>query len=161
MLAEHPPLKLECIDRLHLNVYVPLLQSLAGVPYFFREVRGHPVPSSASMARITWRFVNELERYAECEGADLIRFQGGERRDERTQHHVDDLDQYEIRGVRHDSVGVKLEGLDGSLLGEQPFDIEAGVDDQLQRSRPLANSGAERRPTSRYTCLAPTGVRRC
>ena len=68
VLAEHTTLELECIDRLYLNVYVALLQSPAGVSYFFRQVRGHPVPSSALMAPMTRRFVNELERYAQREG---------------------------------------------------------------------------------------------
>ena len=35
VLAEHTTLELECIDRLYLNVYVALLQSPAGVSYFF------------------------------------------------------------------------------------------------------------------------------
>ncbi len=81
-------LELECIDRLYLNVYVPLLQSPAGAAHFFREVRGHPVPSSALMAPMTRHFVGALERYAESEGLDLIRFERGERKDERTQQYL-------------------------------------------------------------------------
>ena len=88
VLAEHTTLELECIDRLYLNVYVALLQSPAGVSYFFRQVRGHPVPSSALMAPMTRRFVNELERYAQREGVDLIRFERGERKDERTRAYL-------------------------------------------------------------------------
>ena len=84
VLAEHTTLELECIDRLYLNVYVPLLQSPAGASYFFRQIRGHPVPSSALMAPMTRRFVNEWERYAQREGVDLIRFERGERKDDRT-----------------------------------------------------------------------------
>ena len=42
VLDEHTTLELECIGRLYLNVYVPLLQSPAGVAHFFRHVRGHP-----------------------------------------------------------------------------------------------------------------------
>ena len=38
VLAEHTTLELECIDRLYLNVYVPLLQSPAGASYFFRQI---------------------------------------------------------------------------------------------------------------------------
>ena len=90
VLDEHTTLSLECIDRLYLNVYVPLLQSPAGASHFFRQVRGHPVPSSALMAPMTRRFVNELERYAEREGVDLIRFERGERKDERTQRYLRD-----------------------------------------------------------------------
>ena len=39
VLAEHTTLTLECIDRLYLNVCVPLLQSPGGVSYFLRQVR--------------------------------------------------------------------------------------------------------------------------
>ena len=60
VLDEHTTLELECIDRLYLNVYVPLLHSPAGVAHFFRHVRGYPVPSSALMAPMTRRFVEEI-----------------------------------------------------------------------------------------------------
>ena len=40
VLDEHTTLELECIDRMYLNVYVPMLQTGAGTWYFFREARG-------------------------------------------------------------------------------------------------------------------------
>ena len=40
------------------------------------------------MAPMTRRFVNELERYAQREGVDLIRFERGERKDERTRAYL-------------------------------------------------------------------------
>jgi hypothetical protein len=30
-------LDLECIDRMYLNAYIPILQTEGGVEYFFRE----------------------------------------------------------------------------------------------------------------------------
>ena len=88
LLAEHTTLELECIDRMYLNLYVPLLQSGAGASYFFRKIRGNPVPSSALMAPMTRRFVDALERYARERHIDLIRFDRGERKDERTQAYL-------------------------------------------------------------------------
>ena len=88
VLSEHTTLELECIDRLYLNAYVPMLQSGAGAAYFFRKIRGNPVPSSALMAPMTRRFVSALERYAQREGVDLIRFDRGERKDARTQAYL-------------------------------------------------------------------------
>ena len=44
VLSRHTMLTLECIDRMYLNVYVPLLQTGAGAAHFFREIRGRPVP---------------------------------------------------------------------------------------------------------------------
>ena len=68
ILSQHTTLTLECIDRLYLNVYVPVLQRAAGAAYFFRKVRGASVPSSALMAPITQRFVEAIKRYAERNG---------------------------------------------------------------------------------------------
>lgn len=47
VLADHTTLTLECVDRMYLNVYVPLLQRAAGAAYFFRcEARPYrPRPS--------------------------------------------------------------------------------------------------------------------
>ena len=53
VLSRHTTLTLECIDRMYLNVYVPLLQTGAGVAYFFRKLHGRPVPSSVLMAPLT------------------------------------------------------------------------------------------------------------
>ena len=88
VLDEHSTLELECIDRMYLNVYVPVLQTGAGASYFFRRIRGNPMPSSALMAPMTRRFVADLEGFAKREGVDLIRFERGERKDERTKEYV-------------------------------------------------------------------------
>ena len=88
VLAEHATLELECIDRMYLNVYVPMLQSGAGTAHFFRQVRGNPVPSSALMAPMTRRFVADMERFARDEGVDLVRFERFERKDDRTQAYL-------------------------------------------------------------------------
>ena len=88
VLAEHTTLELECIDRMYLNVYVPVLQTGAGAAHFLRQVRGNPVPSSALMAPMTRRFVSGMERFAEREGVELVRFDRFERKDDRTQAHL-------------------------------------------------------------------------
>ena len=88
VLAEHTTLELECIDRMYLNVYVPMLQSGAGTAYFFREIRGNPVPSSALMAPMTNRFVAGLKRFAADHDIDVVRFARHERKDDRTQAYL-------------------------------------------------------------------------
>ena len=88
VLAEHTTLELECIDRMYLNVYVPMLRTGAGTACFFRKIRGNPVPSSALMEPMTRRFVGALERYAAHAGVDLIRFDRGERKDDRTKEYL-------------------------------------------------------------------------
>ncbi len=74
VLNAHTTLALECIDRMYLNVYVPILQTGAGTSYFFRKIRGNPVPSSALMAPMTRGFVRAIERYAEQQAIDVVHF---------------------------------------------------------------------------------------
>ena len=88
VLSRHTMLSLECVDRMYLNVYVPLLQSAAGAAHFFRKMRGAAWPSSVLMAPITERFVNAIKSYAERNGIDMVSFRRGERKDERTQKYL-------------------------------------------------------------------------
>lgn len=91
VLSEHATLELECLDRLYLNGYVPLLQTGAGASWFFRRVRGNPVPSSALMAPMTRRFVAGLEALA-AETGGVVRFARGERKDDVTKARLRDWD---------------------------------------------------------------------
>ena len=88
VLSDHVELELECLDRIYLNGYVPLLQGGGGAAYFFRKIRGNPVPSSALMAPMTRAFVANIERYARDHGIDLIRFEKGKRKDDMTQDYL-------------------------------------------------------------------------
>ena len=88
ILSQHTTLALECVDRLYLNVYVPVLQRAAGAAYFFRKMRGAAVPSSVLMAPITQRFVNAIKGYAERNGIDVVSFRRGERKDDPTQEYL-------------------------------------------------------------------------
>ena len=83
VLSEHTTLELECVDRMYLNVYVPLLQSPAGVAYYLRELHDYQVPSSVLLAPLTRGFVAAIERFVKKQGIDLIQFQRGERKDDR------------------------------------------------------------------------------
>lgn len=89
-LSEHVTLEVECVDRLYLNLYQPLLQTPGGAAHFFRNIRGNPVPSPALMAPITRDFVAAIEAFARDGGIDLVRFEKGERKDERTQAYLKD-----------------------------------------------------------------------
>src|SRR5260221_6193544 len=63
ILADHVALSVEGIDRMYLNVYVPLLQSELGVVRFFRDHRGQPLPSAVLMSPMSRRFVAALEAF--------------------------------------------------------------------------------------------------
>ena len=64
ILDHHVTFQLECIDRMYLNVYVPMLQSEGGVVKFFRQLRGHKFASSALMDPMTKAFVASMDRFA-------------------------------------------------------------------------------------------------
>ena len=88
VLSRHTVLTLECVDRMYLNVYVPLLQTAAGAAHFFREMRGATWPSSVLMAPITGRFVNAIKSYAARNGIDIVPLRRGERNDDRTREYL-------------------------------------------------------------------------
>ncbi len=82
ILREHVTLEVESIDRLYLNVYVPRLQSTAGVAHFFRAQRGATFASSALMDPMTTAFIAALERFARTQGIPLLTFAKGQRKDD-------------------------------------------------------------------------------
>ncbi len=82
ILDEKVTLDLESIDRMYLNVYVPHLQTPAGVAHFFRVHRGATFASSALMAPQSTAFVAALERFARTQGVPLISFKKGQRKDD-------------------------------------------------------------------------------
>ena len=88
VLADHTTGELECVDRMYLNVYMPLLQTAGGVAYYLHKICGNPVASSALLPPVPRRFVAAIEGFVKDQGIDLITFQRGERKDERAQDYL-------------------------------------------------------------------------
>jgi hypothetical protein len=82
ILRQHVTLEVEGIDRMYLNVYVPTLQRAGGVASFFRFHRGHQFASSALMDPITEAFIAGMEQFAKQQGAPLVTFEKGQRKDD-------------------------------------------------------------------------------
>jgi hypothetical protein len=82
VLNEHVTLEIECIDRLYLNLYVPILQRLEGIGHFWIHHRGYRFASSGLMAPMTRAFVCSIERFAKKNGIDLIQFEKGQDKEE-------------------------------------------------------------------------------
>ena len=82
VLDEHVTLEVESIDRMYLNLYVPILQCERGIAYYFREHLGHRFASTALMEPMTRRFVTSIERFAEDECIDLFTFPKGQRKED-------------------------------------------------------------------------------
>jgi hypothetical protein len=82
VLENHVTFAVECIDRMYLNLYVPMLQTEGGVAHFWRNHRGHLFASSALMAPMSREFVKDIEAFAERESVDLVEFKKGERKED-------------------------------------------------------------------------------
>jgi len=82
VLDEHVTLKVECIDRMYLNLYVQLLQTERGIAHYFRGHLGHQFASTALMEPMTRRFVNSIERFAERECINLFTFAKKQRKED-------------------------------------------------------------------------------
>lgn len=82
VLKEHVTFELECIDRMYLNLYVPMLQTEGGVAHFWRKHRGYAFASSALMAPMTAAFISNIEAFAEREGVPIVQFEKGQRKED-------------------------------------------------------------------------------
>jgi hypothetical protein len=82
VLKDHVTLEVEGIDRLYLNLYVPILQSPRGVGYFWIKHRGHRFASSVLMSPMTDAFVRSIQQFAKTEGIDIVSFKKRQRKDD-------------------------------------------------------------------------------
>jgi hypothetical protein len=92
VLKDHVTFELECIDRMYLNLYVPMLQTEGGVAYFWRHHRGYDFASSALMAPMTKDFIDSIDAYAEREGVDIIEFKKGQRKEDVAKEYLSRFD---------------------------------------------------------------------
>ena len=76
ILAEHTTLEVECIDRMYLNLYVPILQRENGIAHFRQTHRGHRFASGTQMGPMSRAFVDSIKQFAEREAIPLIQFKG-------------------------------------------------------------------------------------
>ena len=74
VLDGHVVLDIECLDRIYLNAYVPILQSSGQVVAFMTQHLGMPIPSPALMEKISSRFRRSVESFAEANGIPWVRF---------------------------------------------------------------------------------------
>ena len=88
LLSKHVTLTVEGIDRMYLNLYVPILQRPEGVAHFWIRHRGHQFASSALMQPMTAEFVSSIEKFAAAEGVEVRKFEKGERKDEVAQEYL-------------------------------------------------------------------------
>jgi hypothetical protein len=83
ILQDHVTFELEAIDRMYLNAYVPSLQTGGGFVWFVKTHLGARVPSTATVAPMSPRFVEDIERFADTQGIDLVTFEKRQRKEAR------------------------------------------------------------------------------
>ena len=74
VLGGHVVLDIECLDRVYLNAYVPILQSSGQVVAFMTQHLGMPIPSPTLMEKISTRFRRAVESFASANGIAWVRF---------------------------------------------------------------------------------------
>jgi hypothetical protein len=80
LLDGHSVLDIECLDRIYLNAYVPILQSSGQVVAFMTQHLGMPIPSPALLEKIGTKFRRSVESYASSNGIPWVRFGKGDRK---------------------------------------------------------------------------------
>jgi hypothetical protein len=82
ILRSRVTLEIEGIDRMYLNVYMPRLQSPAGVAWYLRHQCGAVGPSSVLLQPISATFVQKMEAFVEAHQILLLTFRKGQRKDD-------------------------------------------------------------------------------
>jgi len=75
-------LDIECLDRIYLNAYVPILQSSGQVVAFLTRHLGYPFPSPALFNKIGQRFRAAVTAFALADDVPWVRFGKHERKGE-------------------------------------------------------------------------------
>jgi len=80
VLGGHVALDIECLDRVYLNAYVPILQSSGQVVAFMTQYLGLPIPSPALFDKIGQRFRRAVASFAGGNDIPWVRFGKGDRK---------------------------------------------------------------------------------
>ena len=90
VLDGHVALEVECVDRIYLNAYVPILQVGGQVKRFLEEHLGNPIPSPVIIERIGNRFRREVKAFAAANRIPILALKKPDRSrwDDRKLDHV-------------------------------------------------------------------------
>jgi hypothetical protein len=88
LLRDHVTLKVDCIDRLYLNGYVPRLQRPENLWWFFHEHRGDPVLSPVLLKRLSDAFVKKVGAFASRNRVPVVHFEKGARKEDVARKHL-------------------------------------------------------------------------
>jgi len=90
VLDGHVRLQVDCVDRLYLNAYCPVLQVGGQVVTFLTGHLGHPIPSPVLFQKIGNRFRREVDHFAATAGIPVLHLKKPDRSrwDDRKLDHV-------------------------------------------------------------------------
>ena len=80
VLGGHAVLDIECLDRVYLNAYVPILQSSGQVVAFMTQHLGLPIPSPALFDKIGQKFRRAVDSFAQANHIPWVRFTKDDRK---------------------------------------------------------------------------------
>ena len=89
VLDGHVALDIECLDRVYLNGYVPILQSSGQVVAFLCQHLGYPFPSPALFDKIGQRFRAAVASFAQAGDLPWVKFGKDDRKIEVMRPHLD------------------------------------------------------------------------
>ena len=75
VLDGHVALDIECLDRIHLNVYVPILQTSSQVVAFLSRHLGFPSPSPALFRQLGDRFRKAVLSFSDANDIPWVKFE--------------------------------------------------------------------------------------
>jgi hypothetical protein len=81
LLEEYVLLRVDSLDCLYLNGYIPKLQTPGQPVTFLPDHRKNPIPSPALLERITKHFKELVQGFARKPSLEIVHFLRGERRD--------------------------------------------------------------------------------
>jgi hypothetical protein len=89
VLDGHVALDIECLDRIYLNGYVPILQSSGQVVAFLCQHLGYPFPSPALFDKIGQRFRKAVASFAQANSIPWVKFGKDDRKLEVMRPHLE------------------------------------------------------------------------
>src|SRR5919108_2671082 len=89
VLDGHVALDIECLDRIYLNGYVPILQSSGQVVAFLCQHLGYPFPSPALFDKIGQRFRAAVASFAQANSIPWVKFGKDDRKVEVMRPHLE------------------------------------------------------------------------
>ena len=132
LLDGHSVLDIECLDRIYLNAYVPVLQSSGQVVAFMTRHLGKPIPSPALMEQIGTRFRKAVESYADANGIPWVKFGKDDRKIAVMQPTSGAGRHREVRGGR----GRRLAGVPAGLVRLPARHQDGGPAVHVREGRP-------------------------